>query len=129
MEIEMTNTLIAFTASAAPARGYTFDAANEMLALFGDVLAGRATAETADRMLQITDAAVPVTASMRATMRQVRADDTADTFWKENAQRGDNIDTAEDGDGGELSITPAAGQQSKADRAARRVLREIVEGS
>jgi len=123
----MSNTLIAFTASAAPAHGYTFDAANEMLALFGDVLAGRATTETAERMLQITDAAVPITASMRETMRKVRADDTANEFWREHAQRDDNVDSAEDGDGGELSITPAAGQQTKADKAARRVLRKIVE--
>lgn len=123
----MSNTLIAFTASAAPAHGYTFDAANEMLALFGDVLAGRATTETADRMVQITDAAVPVTASMRETMRKVGASDDADKFWRENAHRDEDTLVADDGNGGELSVTPASGQESKADRAARKVLREIVE--
>lgn len=86
----MTN-LIAITASASPARGYSYSDAETMLALFDDVLDGRATPETLDRMLGIVTSAQPVTASMRKGMKAVRlnADKTrpglagvTDSFWK-----------------------------------------------
>lgn len=64
--------LISFTASASPSRGYSYADAEEMLALFGDVLNGRATTKTVNRMLAITSAAVPVTASMHKGMKAVR---------------------------------------------------------
>lgn len=115
--------MIAITCSDTPSKGYSYAEATEVLDLFDTVLDGRATTETVDRMLEIVGNAQPIT----ATMRPVRADDTANEFWREHAQRDDNVDSAEDGDGGELSITPAAGQQTKADKAARRVLRKIVE--
>lgn len=43
-----------------------------MLALFGDVLDGRATGKTASRMLEIVGNAQPITASMRKGMKAVR---------------------------------------------------------
>jgi hypothetical protein len=83
--------LISITCSTSPAKGYSYDEADEMLDLFGTVLTGRATAKTIQRMLAITGAAQPITASMRKAMRPVRlsADQTrpglagvSDKFWK-----------------------------------------------
>jgi len=64
--------LIAITASASPARGYSYSDAEAMLALFGDVLDGRATEKTLDRMLGIVGNAQPITASARRSMKAVR---------------------------------------------------------
>lgn len=83
--------LIAITASATPAKGYSYDEANEMLDLFADVLDGGATEKTASRMMEIVEAAVPITASSRKTMKAVRLDadkarpnlaSVTDSFWK-----------------------------------------------
>lgn len=83
--------MFAITASATPARGYSYNEAEEMLALFGTVLAGQATENTASRMLEIVGNAQPITASMRKAMRPVRLNadkpraglaGVSDKFWK-----------------------------------------------
>lgn len=88
-------TLISITGSATASRGYTYEDANEMIDMFDAVLAGRATARTLDRMLEITGAAVPVTASMRKAMQPVRLPgdrsrpglaEVTDRFWRAYAK-------------------------------------------
>lgn len=87
----MTNTLIAITASATPARGYSYSDAETVLSLFGDVLHGRATPETLDRMVGIVGNAQPITASARRSMQAVRLPGdkarkglagVSDSYWK-----------------------------------------------
>lgn len=124
----MSNTLITMTGSAAPTQGHTYAEADKMLTLYNAVVKSSATAQIMDRMFEILGAAQPITASILRTMHHVRADE-ADIFWKDKAPRGDDADVAEDDNGGEFSLTPAVGRQLKADKAARKVLREIVEGS
>lgn len=63
----------------------------------------------------------------RAFAARASASDDADKFWRENAHRNEDTLVADDGNGGELSVTPASGQESKADKAAREVLRKIME--
>jgi len=83
--------MISITGSATASRGYTYDDATEMLDLFDAVLEGRATSKTLHRMLAITSAAMPITASARRSMKPVRLDadktraglaSVSDKFWK-----------------------------------------------
>jgi len=110
--------LISFTATAS--RGYTYDEAEEMLSLFSDVLAGRAGPKTLGRMLEITSAAVPITASMRKTMRRVRADEQND-LWRDFGGEPNEA-------GGSLRIAP--GPTSPARREGEKTLKRLYrEGS